>query len=115
MGEVNQLDLSLLQGYLDNIGKDIVQQMLELYVQQSKIYLVDIENNILVEKQNTWQGACHKMKGAAGSVGLLTVHKTLVELETSTAPADVKATCVKALVTLNNDAISVFKNWLLDI
>jgi len=115
LGEVNQLDLSLLQGYLDNLGKVIVQQMLDLYIQQSKIYLVDIENNILVDEQSSWQDACHKMKGAAGSVGLLTVHKTLVEIEKSTALTDEKSAHVKALVTLNNDAICAFKNWLLDI
>ncbi|MFT5758102.1 MAG: HPt (histidine-containing phosphotransfer) domain-containing protein [Alteromonadaceae bacterium] len=114
MGEVNQLDLSLLQGYLDNLGKDIVQQMLELYTQQSKLYLIDIESNILAEEQSLWQGACHKMKGAAGSVGLLAVHKTLVDIEQSTASADEKSAFIKALITLNNRAINAFKHWLLD-
>jgi HPt (histidine-containing phosphotransfer) domain-containing protein len=114
MAEVNQLDVSLLQGYLDNLGESVVRQMLDLYIQQSKIYLVDIEDNISVDEQISWQDACHKMKGAAGSVGLLTVHKTLVEIEKSTALSDEKAANVKALAISNNSAISAFKNWLLD-
>jgi HPt (histidine-containing phosphotransfer) domain-containing protein len=112
VSEINQLDLSLLQGYLDNLGNNVVQQMLDLYIQQSKIYLIDIENNVSAEKQVAWQDSCHKMKGAAGSVGLLIVYNTLVEIEKSTILADEKMVYVKELVALNNNAISAFREWL---
>ena len=115
VSEINQLDLSLLSGYLDNLGKDVVQQMLELYIQQSEIYLIDIKGSVSTKEQSTWQGACHKMKGAAGSVGLLVVYKNLVEIESSMALAGEKLVYVQELTTLNNKAISTFKKWLLDI
>jgi len=115
VSKINQLDLSLLTGYLDNLGKDIVQQMLDLYIEQSAIYLADIKASISKESQSAWQGACHKMKGAAGSVGLLVVHKNLVDIEKSTALADEKSVYVEELINLNNSAISIFKKWMLDI
>ena len=36
------LDLELLQGYLDSLGKTIVEQMFALYCQQVEIYLNDV-------------------------------------------------------------------------
>ena len=38
------LDIELLQGYLDSLGKPIVEQMFALYCQQVEIYLNDIES-----------------------------------------------------------------------
>ena len=64
------LDLDLLQGYIDNLGKAVVEQMLQLYISQSAIYIDDIRSNVSDDKQKLWQESCHKMKGAAGSVGL---------------------------------------------
>ncbi len=115
MSEIKQLDLSLLIGYLDNLGKDIVQQMLDLYIQQSEIYLIDIKASISTQSQSAWQDACHKMKGAAGSVGLLIVHKNLVDIEKSTVLADEKSVYVQELINSNNIAIKTFKKWMLNV
>jgi len=115
VSETSQLDFNLLQDYLDNLGIDIVQQMLDLYVQQSELYLVGIQENALAANQEAWQEACHKMKGAAGSVGLLMVHKNLTEIEKSTAVVNEKMAYVQELISLNNKAINVFKQWLQDI
>ena len=84
VNNINQLDVQLLADYIDNLGKDIVQQMLDLYIQQSDVYLQDIEQAITDESQTLWQDYCHKMKGATGSVGLVGVHALLVSCEKST-------------------------------
>jgi len=115
VSDSGQLDFNLLQDYLDNLGKDIVQQMLDLYVQQSELYLVNIQENSPVANQDAWQEACHKMKGAAGSVGLLMVHQSLASIEKSTAVANEKMVYVQELISLNNKATSDFKQWLQDI
>lgn len=112
MSENNQLDISLLQGYLDNLGKDVVQQMLDLYVQQSVVYLQDINSALQEESQVNWQESCHKMKGATGSVGLIAVHSHLVTIEKSTAPWPEKALALKELTDLNEQAKSAFTDWL---
>ena len=112
MNENNQLDVSLLQGYLDNLGKDVVQQMLDLYAQQSVVYLQDISNALQEESQANWQESCHKMKGATGSVGLVAVHAHLVAIEKSTAPWEEKALVIKRLAELNEQAKKAFSDWL---
>ncbi|WP_448567050.1 Hpt domain-containing protein [Thalassotalea ganghwensis] len=112
MSENNQLDISLLQGYLDNLGKDVVQQMLDLYKQQSVVYLQDIDSALQEESQVNWQESCHKMKGATGSVGLIAVHRHLVEIEKSTAPWSEKTLALKELKALNEQAKNEFTQWL---
>lgn len=112
MSENKQIDINLLQGYLDNLGAEIVQKMLDLYIQQSKLYVENISLAVEMKSQSHWQESCHKMKGAAGSVGLLFVHKELVELEKSIASWDVKATAIVELTKLNNQAKIAFQQWL---
>ncbi len=112
MSENTHLDVALLEGYLDNLGQSVVQQMLDLYLGQSVIYIDDISKNLSVELQREWQESCHKMKGAAGSVGLLQVHKKLVEIEKSEASSDAKKTMVDELKQLNENATDAFFSWL---
>jgi hypothetical protein len=106
------LDTVLLDGYLDNLGESVVQQMLELYLGQSAIYINDIAGSIGIGKQLEWKESCHKMKGAAGSVGLLQVHKKLVEIEKSEEDDDSKKTMVTDLKALNENATDAFFTWL---
>lgn len=112
MSEYKQIDINLLQGYLDNLGVAIVQKMLDLYIQQSKLYLESISSAVEMESQSHWQESCHKMKGASGSVGLLLVHQQLVELEKSIAPWDLKRAAIAELNGLNDQARIEFQQWL---
>jgi HPt (histidine-containing phosphotransfer) domain-containing protein len=112
VSNINQLDTDLLSGYVDNLGKDIVQQMLDLYIQQSVVYLQDIQQAINECSQSLWQEHCHKMKGAAGSVGLTSVHGKLVSIEKSTDSWEIKQNFSNELVELNKSAIEHFTQWL---
>ncbi|MDG1753006.1 MAG: phosphorelay protein [Thalassotalea sp.] len=112
MNSINQLDTDLLTGYVENLGKDIVQQMLDLYIQQSVVYLRDINEAITECSQPLWQDHCHKMKGATGSVGLTLVHAKLVTIEKSTDDWNVKESYINELSELNNEAIASFTAWL---
>jgi HPt (histidine-containing phosphotransfer) domain-containing protein len=86
--------------------------MITLYQQQSSIYLQDISGAVEVNSQPLWQEHCHKMKGAAGSVGLITLHAMLVEIEKSTASTADKKQYLAKLVQENKVAIQVFYDWL---
>ncbi|GHF78523.1 Hpt domain-containing protein [Thalassotalea marina] len=107
-----QLDLQLLNGYLDNLGRDVVQQMLTLYTQQSEIYLTEIQSTLIAQDKNEWRDKCHKMKGAAGSVGLVQVHGLLVDIEKSEVPWAQRQEHFTNLQRLNNEAIASFNTWL---
>ena len=112
MDKTEHLNLVLIKGYLETLDISILEQMLDLYSQQSKQYLTAIEEAIVKEDQYTWQQECHKMKGSAASAGLLLVHKKLLEIEDSTQDWLIKATDLQALSLLNQEAINVFRQWL---
>ena len=109
------LDLELLQGYLDSLGKTIVEQMFALYCQQAEIYLNDIERAQLNESLTGWQEHCHKMKGAAASVGMYQLHGQLKLLEQTDVSTNKKAVLLVELKTSNEQAIVAFQNWLKSI
>ena len=114
--EVNQtipcLDYELLQGYLDSMGKQIVEKMFALYCQQVDIYLSDIGNAQCNNSSIAWQENCHKMKGAAASVGMINLHSQLKGLEHTTALQEEKAIMLADLKASNTEAISAFTIWL---
>lgn len=112
MNKSDQLDLNLLGDYLNNLGKPTLIKMIALYKQQVALYLQSIEQAIDDESQEQWQEHCHKMKGAAGSVGLTQVHLLLVTLEKSTESFARKAVELDNLRSLNKKAIAEFQQWL---
>ncbi|GAA5138205.1 Hpt domain-containing protein [Thalassotalea piscium] len=112
MDSNEHLDITLLESYLDSLTVDIVQKMLEMYIQQSSIYLEEIASSITNQSQSDWQNSCHKMKGASASIGFLLVHKQLVTLEKSEEQWSVKNGLIAQLITLNEQAIKAFQKWL---
>ena len=106
------LDLKLINGYLETLNISVLQQMLELYIKQSQVYLLEIETAVSQENQNSWQEQCHKMKGSAASAGLTIVYEKLKVIEKSTESWLIKNTEMKDLTLLNQEAIEAFKQWL---
>lgn len=115
MAEIQEFDQALIQGYIENLGVSVVERMLELYIQQSAIYLQEIEQAIKTESQDDWQERCHKMKGAAASVGLMNIHALMADIEKSTLPWVEKAQLIVRVSSLNSQAIGSFKEWLAGI
>ena len=110
--EFIQLDNELLNGYVQSLGVDVVNKMLTLYKQQVAIYLKDIEESLLGGNVQLWQEHCHKMKGAAGSVGLKTLHARLKIMEKTTADSSDKTHQLMELKTHNQQAIAEFNDWI---
>ena len=106
------LDTELLQGYLDSLGKNIVEQMFTLYCQQAELYLKDIEKAQVENCEDSWEEHCHKMKGATASVGMSDLHGKLKVLEKVVASQQEKHLMLIDLKEANAQAISAFKLWL---
>ena len=106
------LDVELLEDYLARMGKKVVEQMFTLYCQQVEIYLNDIKQAQLSNSLLAWQESCHKMKGAAASVGLVQLHGKLKELEKIKAEQQEKSVLLSELVILSEQATCAFKDWL---
>lgn len=107
-----ELDHDLLDSYIQSLGVDIVQKMLALYNQQVVIYLVDIEQSLQGNSTELWQEHCHKMKGAAASIGLKSVHARLVLMEKTTAGITEKSQQLTELKGHNQQALANFNAWL---
>jgi len=112
VNNIEQLDVNLLEGYLESLGPDIVEQMLALYIQQSITYLDDISDSLEQKSQALWEERCHKMKGATGSVGLLAAHAKLVAIEKISDQWSEKSTYMSELIEVNRESIDAFKTWL---
>jgi HPt (histidine-containing phosphotransfer) domain-containing protein len=107
-----QLDEGLLDDYVQSLGVEVINKMLALYRQQVAIYLIDIEKSLQSNNMKLWQEHCHKMKGAAGSVGLKSVHAKLVLMEKTTADIADKSQQLTDLKDHNQIALAHFTAWL---
>ena len=110
--ELPQLDLTLLEGYLASLNKKVVEQMITLYANQVAIYINDIESSLVSNDAQLWQEHCHKMKGAAGSVGLKSLHARVALMEKTADNLDEKAQQFTELKKHNQQAIADFNGWL---
>lgn len=110
--ELIQLDNELLDGYVQSLGIEVVKKMFALYRQQVTIYLEGIEDSLLCGNGPLWQEHCHKMKGAAGSVGLKALHLRLKSMEKTTANSSEKTHQLAELKVHNQQAIVEFSNWI---
>lgn len=106
------LDLDLLEDYLNRLGKNIVEQMLALYRQQVETYLDAIQTAQQSDSKPDWQAHCHKMKGAAASIGMVQLHQHLKLIEKSEASKEEKVALLVELKTLNEQALLAFSHWL---
>lgn len=106
------LDLELLEGYLDNLGKNIIEKMFTLYCQQVEIYLKNIESAQLNNSLIGWEEHCHKMKGATASVGMCQLHRKLKLFEKTDVAKEKKLILLEELKLSNEQAILAFKSWL---
>lgn len=112
MTNTEQLNIALMQDYLHSLDVDILMQMIDMYQEESEIYIQNIEEAINASDQLAWISSCHKMKGAAASAGLKAVNETLVEIEKSMEDWTTKAKYLKSLTELNHESIINLRFWL---
>ena len=105
------LDVNLLNDYKENLGANFVEQMFDLYVSQSEIYLTELKEAMTTNNHSLWHEQCHKMKGSAGSAGLIEIRQFLVSIERSTESIDIKQAHYKKLEQLNTQAKEAFNCW----
>ncbi|MDX2320149.1 MAG: aerobic respiration two-component sensor histidine kinase ArcB [Moritella sp.] len=69
------LDTDLLQQYLDTLGKDLLLQSVCLFEQTMPSYLTLLNTNLTARDQDAIVDEAHKIKGAAGSIGLTRIQQ----------------------------------------
>ncbi|MGL9751068.1 MAG: aerobic respiration two-component sensor histidine kinase ArcB [Symbiopectobacterium sp.] len=81
------LDIPMLQQYLDLGGPSLIHQSVAMFEQMMPGYLAVLDSNITARDQKGIAEEGHKIKGAAGSVGLRHLQQVAQQIQTTTLPA----------------------------
>lgn len=110
------LDLDMLTSYVDIVGPEPVFQSIAMFEELMPEYLHILDSNMTAKDQDGIASEAHKIKGAAGSIGLKHIQKVAQKAQSPELPAwweniadwvdEIKEGYVKDL--------AVLKQWLED-
>ncbi|WP_035058735.1 Hpt domain-containing protein, partial [Dickeya solani] len=81
------LDIPTLEQYLTLVGPKLIHQSLAMFEQMMPGYLAILDSNMTARDQKGIAEEGHKIKGAAGSVGLKHLQQVAQQIQTTTLPA----------------------------
>ncbi|MBG6246461.1 aerobic respiration two-component sensor histidine kinase ArcB [Candidatus Symbiopectobacterium sp. 'North America'] len=81
------LDIPMLQQYLDLVGPSLIHQSVAMFEQMMPGYLAVLDSNMTARDQKGIAEEGHKIKGAAGSVGLRHLQQVAQQIQTTTLAA----------------------------
>ncbi|MDX5629498.1 MULTISPECIES: aerobic respiration two-component sensor histidine kinase ArcB [unclassified Brenneria] len=81
------LDIAMLEQYLELVGPKLIYQGLDMFEQMMPGYLAILDSNMTARDQKGITEEGHKIKGAAGSVGLRHLQQVAQQIQTDTLPA----------------------------
>ncbi|MFT4928424.1 MAG: two-component system aerobic respiration control sensor histidine kinase ArcB [Phenylobacterium sp.] len=80
------LDEQTLKDYLETLGAHAFKQSIELFEQLLPSYLNKMVESVVVRNLEEFQSSAHKLKGAAGSVGLAIIQLRAKDFERNETP-----------------------------
>jgi len=81
------LDVEMLEQYIELVGPGLIKQSLTMFEQMMPGYLEVLDSNMMARDQKGIAEEGHKIKGAAGSVGLLHLQKLAKQIQSPELPA----------------------------
>ncbi|MEP1871687.1 MAG: Hpt domain-containing protein, partial [Paraglaciecola sp.] len=81
------LDLELLQMLVDTIGHEMVRTSVKVFQENMPEYMDILQLSLSADEKDEVCSQAHKIKGAAGSVGLARVQKIANEIQQGDHPA----------------------------
>ncbi|QKJ85454.1 aerobic respiration two-component sensor histidine kinase ArcB [Paramixta manurensis] len=81
------LDLPMLEQYLELVGPSLITQGLDMFEQMMPGYLAVLDSNMMARDQKGIAEEGHKIKGAAGSVGLQHLQQLAKQIQSPELPA----------------------------
>ena len=81
------LDTAMLEQYMELIGSELMYQSLELFTAEMPGYLAILDSNMIARDQTGITNEAHKIKGAAGSIGLRHLQQLAQQIQTPSLPA----------------------------
>lgn len=83
----NVLDLELLQMLVDTIGEDMVRTSVKVFQDKMPEYMEILQLSLSADEKSEVCSQAHKIKGAAGSVGLARVQRIANQIQQGDHPA----------------------------
>ncbi|XAW89958.1 aerobic respiration two-component sensor histidine kinase ArcB [Vibrio sp. CDRSL-10 TSBA] len=81
------LDLSMLESYVEIVGPQPVLDSIEMFEQMMPEYIEILDSNMVAKDQDGIVSEAHKIKGAAGSIGLKHIQSVAQKAQSPDAPA----------------------------
>ena len=106
------LDLEIAGQYKDVLGVEVFGETVDLYVEQSHLYLDKLKQAVVEKNYLNWQDSCHILKSASGNTGLQQVFLKLKELEYAKDDFEQLSKALEELELLNLQSIAAIQKWL---
>ncbi|WP_025673095.1 aerobic respiration two-component sensor histidine kinase ArcB [Salinivibrio socompensis] len=108
------LDLDMLTGYVELVGMKPVRQSIEMFESTMPDYIAILDSNMTARDQDGIVSEAHKIKGAAGSIGLKHIQKVAQKAQSPDLPAwwENIADWVDEIKAGYPHDLAVLKTWL---
>lgn len=108
------LDLPMLESYIDIVGPKPVLDSIDMFADMMPSYIEVLDSNMVAKDQDGIVSEAHKIKGAAGSIGLKHIQSVAQKAQTPDAPAwwENIGDWVDEIKNEYQNDILVLKQWL---
>ncbi|WP_413285167.1 aerobic respiration two-component sensor histidine kinase ArcB [Vibrio sp. MA40-2] len=108
------LDIDMLESYVEIVGTDPVFDSIKMFEEMMPGYIDILDSNMIAADQDGIVSEAHKIKGAAGSIGLMHIQKVAQKAQSPDMPAwwENIADWVDEIKNEYQSDISVLKEWL---
>ncbi|USD40668.1 aerobic respiration two-component sensor histidine kinase ArcB [Vibrio sp. SCSIO 43135] len=108
------LDIDMLESYVGIVGTKPVLDSIEMFEQMMPEYIEILDSNMMAKDQAGIVSEAHKIKGAAGSIGLKHIQKVAQKAQSPDMPAwwENIADWVEEIKNEYQNDIRILKDWL---
>lgn len=108
------LDIEMLESYVDIVGIEPVLDSIKMFEEMMPDYIEVLDSNMMAEDQDGIASEAHKIKGAAGSIGLKHIQKVAQKAQSPQMPAwwENIGDWVEEIKNEYQNDIKVLKTWL---
>ncbi len=108
------LDLDMLESYVDIVGTAPVLDSIQMFENMMPSYIEVLDSNMVAKDQDGIVSEAHKIKGAAGSIGLKRIQSVAQKAQSPEAPAwwENISDWVEEIKNEYLKDIEVLKHWL---
>ncbi|OCQ52371.1 Aerobic respiration control sensor protein ArcB [Photorhabdus australis subsp. thailandensis] len=112
----NLLDIEMLNQYIELVGPQLIRNSLSVFEKMMPGYLSVLDSNMTAKDQKGITEEAHKIKGAAGSVGLRHLQQLAQQIQSPDLPAwwDNVQEWVDELKQEWKNDIEILREWLAD-